>query len=83
LPQCEIDVDNYRQQSVPMSGLQNLIFKMNFLKVPITQKVKMFDLLLFSFQSSKFIEIFVTIITVAFFVHWTCSSKNIQWCSWI
>jgi len=27
-------------------------------------------------------RIFVTIVTVAFFAHWTCSLISLQWCCW-
>jgi len=67
-----------------ISELQKLTFKNEFFKSPNSSKSKNFQSIGFDFESSKFmgIGLFVTIITVPFFVHWTCSLITIsrQWC---
>ena len=78
LPQCKIKVNISCQQVVPMSGLQNLISFHEFcLKFLVVQKVKIFNLLVLTFT---LVWIYMTIITVPFFAHWTCSLISMLWC---
>ena len=81
LPQCKIEVHIYRQQFVPMSGLQNLTSLVKVIGL-IVQKVKIFDLLVLTCKVQNLWD-FVTIITVAFLAHGTCSLICLQWCCYM
>jgi len=54
-----------------MSVLQNLILNNDFFKSPNSSKSENFRSIGFDFESSKIMIMFLTIITVAFFSHWT------------
>src|SRR6218665_510512 len=67
-----------------MLGLQNLTFKNEFCRShrPNSSKSEIFDLLALTFKVPNLRD-FVTIVTVAFFAHWTCSLICLQWCCYM
>jgi len=57
--------------------------KQFFFKSPNRSTSTNFKTIGFDFECLKFMRIFVTIITVAFFAHWTCSMISMHWCCYM